>query len=279
MKRLLLLAALSFATLASAAEIEVRPDIAYQSGDQLSAYEKEWCKLDLYLPEKREGCASLIWLYGGALKNGSKDKASTQAVARSLAEGGIAVAVVNYRLSPKVTYPAYIEDAAAAFAWVHAHAGDYGGSVDRVFISGHSAGAYLASMVGLDEKYLAPHGLKLTNVAGIIPVAGQMMTHFTVREERGLDVDRIIADDAAPITHLQKVTPPMLLILGDKDWPARLEENAYFAAAALKVSKNPGVTLLEIPNRTHGGIGDNIAHADDPARKAILDFIAKHSAK
>lgn len=254
------------------AEVEVRPNIAYKVGT-LTDYENERCHLDLYLPAKREGFATLVWFHGGGLTAGAKDGTSNPAVARSLAEGGIAVAVANYRLSPKVTYPAYIEDAAAAFAWVHAHIAEHGGTAERVFIGGHSAGAYLTSMVGLDSRYLTAVGLKTDDIAGLIPVSGQMMTHFTVRVERGLPKERIIADEAAPMYYVAKQTPPILIIMGDRDWPARLEENLYFVAA-MKVAGNNGVELRKFDQRDHGGIGGKMANLDDPARQALLDFIA-----
>ncbi len=265
--------ALVFAAQLSGAEIEVLPDIAYKTG-ALTDYENERCRLDLYLPAERAGFATLVWFHGGGLTAGAKDGTSTPAVARSLAQGGIAIAVANYRLSPKVRYPAYIEDAAAAFAWVHAHIAERGGSSERVFIGGHSAGAYLTSMVGLDSRYLTAQGLKTDDIAGLIPVSGQMMTHFTVRVERGLPKDRIIADEAAPIYYVAKRTPPILLIMGDRDWPARLEENLYFVAA-MKVAGNKNVQLLKFENRDHGGIGGKMANLDDPAREALLDFIAR----
>lgn len=255
-----------------AAEVEVLPDIAYKSGE-LTDYEQQRCKLDLYLPPKREGFASLVWLHGGGLTGGTKDSPSTKAIARSLADGGIAVAVANYRLSPHAKFPAYIEDIAAVVAWMHSQIAEHGGAPNCIFVGGHSAGAYLSMMVGLDARHLAAVGLKPGDIAGLVPVSGQTMTHYTVREERGLPKQRIIADEAAPIFHVAKQTPPMLIIMGDRDWPGRLEENLYFAAA-MKVAGNTGVQFLKVENRDHGGIGARIANSDDPARLAILEFIS-----
>jgi acetyl esterase/lipase len=263
--------ALVFAAHLRADEIEVQPDIAYKSGT-LTDYEQERCKLDLYLPAKREGFATLVWFHGGGLTGGGKDKDSTPAIARSLAGGGIAVAVANYRLSPKAKYPAYVEDAAAAFAWVHSHIAEHGGAAKRVFIGGHSAGAYLTSMVGLDPQYLTAFGLKPEAIAGLIPVSGQMMTHYTIRVERDLPKERIIADEAAPIYYVAKQTRPIFIIMGDHDWPARLEENLYFVAA-MKVAKNNDVQFLKVEDRTHGSIAGKMVNADDPARRALLEFI------
>ena len=88
-----------------------------------------------------------------------------------LAAEGIGAAVTNYRLWP-ATHPDHIEDAAAAFAWLHAHASEHGGNPDQVFVLGHSAGAYLAALLAVDGRYLGAHGLALSAIRGAIPVSG-----------------------------------------------------------------------------------------------------------
>lgn len=88
------------------------------------------------------------------------------------------MAGVNYRLSPRATHPAYIDDAAAAVAWVMKHIGEYGGDPTRVYVAGHSAGGYLTLMVGLDKAYLARYGEDADRLAGLFPVSGQTNTHL-----------------------------------------------------------------------------------------------------
>ncbi len=250
--------------------ISVLKDMAYKPA-ATSAYEKERCKLDLYLLAGKTGFPTLVWFHGGALKEGSKDDAFTVRIVRSLASAGLAVATVNYRLSPKATYPAYVEDAAAGFAWVRGHISEHGGDPKRVFIGGHSAGAYLTLMVGLDPRYLRQQGIDATAIAGLIPVSGQTMTHYTIRDERGLDHDTIIADKAAPIHYVRKDAPPMLVLYADHDMPARAEENQYLVAA-LKAAGDTQVRGLLIRDRDHGTIAGNIAQPGDPAAEAILSF-------
>lgn len=247
-------------------------DLPYKRGDKLTDYERERCKLDLYLPAGAKAFPTLVWFHGGGMTGGVKNGKDTVALARSLAASGVAVASVNYRLSPKATYPAYIEDAAAAFAWVRAHIAEHGGDAQRVFIGGHSAGGYLTFMLGLDARYLRAHGLELTAIAGLIPVSGQTMTHYTVRKERGIGMFTITADEAAPVFHARKDTPPMLVLYADKDMAARAEENAYLVAT-LKGAGNTNVTGLLQHDRNHGTIASRIAETGDPARQAILEFI------
>ncbi len=247
-------------------------NIPYKSGHELTGYEKEWCKLDLYLPAQGKNFPTLVWFYGGGLTGGSKEGLAR--LAALFTAKGIAFAAVNYRLSPKVTYPAYVEDAAAAFAWVKTHIAEKGGDPNRVFLGGHSAGAYLSSLITMDGRYLQKYGLKPDAIAGVLPVSGQMMTHFTVRKECGLDANTITSDEAAPIYYTRRDTPPFLIIMGDHDWPARWEENVYFAAA-MKAAGNDKIATLQIPDRTHGTIVGKLTEPGDPAAQAMLDFIGK----
>lgn len=259
-------------------EIKVLADIAYKSGDKLSDYEKERCKLDVYLPAGKKDFATVVWFHGGGLTEGSKESSKKPGIASSLAQAGVAVINVNYRLSPKASYPAYIEDAAAAFAWTLSHIAEYGGDVKKVFIGGHSAGGYLTLMVGLDAHYLKDLGVELSSVAGLIPVSPQTMTHYTVREERGIGKYTITADEAAPVFHVRKDTPPTLVLYADNDMAARAEECAYFVAI-MKGAGNKKVTGKLIADRTHGSVGNNIKNEGDPARLALLDFITSVSAE
>ena len=163
---------------AAGGEFKLVANLAYKSGAGLSEYEQQRCKLDLVLPVGRTNFATLVWLHGGGLTGGSKSEGFAKQLARAF---GVAVASANYRLSPLATYPAYLDDAAAAVAWVQGNIAAHGGDTNRVFVGGHSAGAYLTSMVGLDARHLAKHGLGAGALAGLIAVSGQTMTHFTVR--------------------------------------------------------------------------------------------------
>jgi acetyl esterase/lipase len=253
-------------------------NLPYKSGETLTAYEKERCFLDIYSPAGVKGFASLIWLHGGSITGGSKDNGDMANLARLLNRAGIALVAINYRLSPNAVFPAYVEDTAAVVAWVHAHIAERGGDPRKIFLGGHSAGAYLSSLVAMDTRYLQRLGLNEDALAGLIPVSGQMMTHFTVRKERGIEANTIIADEAAPIFFTRRISPPFLIIMGDHDWPARWEENLYFAAV-MKAAGNERVTTLQVPDRDHGSIAGRLTQPNDPAGKAILEFIARISAE
>ena len=256
------------------AGVKIIPNISYKSGHHLDAYEKERCKLDLYLPSAKIGFATLVWFHGGGLEIGNKT--DVNAMARSLARAGVAVVCPEYRLSPRAKYPTYVQDAAAAFAWTQAHIHTYGGDPNALFIGGHSAGGWLALMVGLDAHYLAAVHSDLSNIAGIISVSGQTMTHFTVRKERGIGRSTITADEAAPIYYARKDTAPILMLYADHDMSARAEEDAYFVAV-MKGAGNEHVTGQLISDRTHTSIAAHLVDKADPARLVLLEFIQSHS--
>jgi acetyl esterase/lipase len=254
--------------------VVTRENLAYKAGADRSDYERERCFLDLYLPGDASRFPVIVWFHGGGLTAGDKAEGTQAAIARTLAGRGIAVASVNYRLSPRASYPAYVDDAAASVAWILDHAGEFGGDPERVFVSGHSAGGYLAAMVGVDAQYLAAYGHQPADLAGLIPISGQMVTHATVRQERGLPADRPLVDAAAPVFHVSADAPPVLAIAGSEDLPARPEENRYFIAA-LKAVGHPDASYREFAGRTHGTIVSRIPEDQDPVAQAMVDFVAR----
>jgi acetyl esterase/lipase len=218
--------------------------------------------------------------YGGGLKNGGKDVPSEYCaeIARSFAREGIAVVVPDYRLNPRAKYPEYVDDAAAAFAWTLRNIARHGGDPRKVFLGGHSAGGYLALLVGFDESRLRPYGFGLKDVAGIAQVSGQVFTHYTVREERGLSRYATTADEAAPAFFVRKALPPLLTIYAENDMAGRAEENLYLLAM-LKGAGHAETTSLKAVGKDHGSVGHDLRFADDPGHQAVLRFIRTQAEK
>ncbi|NLF31616.1 MAG: alpha/beta hydrolase [Planctomycetes bacterium] len=252
--------------------ITVQRDIPYVGGGD--AYRVRRCRLDLHVPAGAEAPPVLVWFHGGGMTEGDKAAEETRAVATALAARGIAVAAANYRLSPAAPYPHYLRDAATAVAWVGRHAGQYDVGGGGCFLGGHSAGGYLAWMLGLDGRWLAEAGAAPGDLAGLIPISGQAITHAAVRAERGIPIDRIIVDDAAPLNHTSAAAPPTLAICAASDIAKRREENALLCAA-LVAAGSPDVTLLTIDGRDHMSVILNMPAPGDPVTAAIVAFIAR----
>lgn len=239
-------------------------DILYRDSESATDYMKERCRLDVYHPVGDDDFATVVWFHGGGLTSGNR------IVPEELMNQGIAVVAVNYRLSPQVEAPAYIEDAAAAVAWTFRNIEEYGGSSEKIFVSGHSAGGYLTSMVGIDKRWLAQHNIDANRIAGLIPYSGHTITHFTVRKERGIDGKQPIVDELAPLFHVREDAPPLLLITGDRDLEllGRYEENAYFWRMMLEVGHTES-DLMELDGYNHGQMAE-------PGHPLLIRFVQKH---
>ena len=279
MRLLLPLLLLCFSTLSAMAEetastLRLVSNLAYRPETTTDAYAKERCKLDLFLPTPAAGKTFpiVVWFHGGGLEEGNR--LGFKKMATSLVAEGIAVATVDYRLSPKATYPAYIEDGAAAVAWVHAHITEYGGDAKQVFVGGHSAGGYLAAMVALDARWLTAAGMNASDLAGAVPVSGQMATHYTIRKERGLPKEVELIDEGAPLAHARKDAPRLLFLAAEHDMNHRVDENQRMVAA-LRAAGAEVPDLMVIPDRDHGSIMSRMIEPEDPGRKAMVAFIRR----
>ena len=130
-------------------------------------------QLDLYLPRSSApagGYPVVVFFYGGSWNRG--ERAEYRFVGEALAARGVITLVADYRLYPEVRYPDFLDDCALALAWGLREAGRLGGNPQRVFVMGHSAGAYNAAMLALDPSRLAPTGFGLQALAGWIGLAG-----------------------------------------------------------------------------------------------------------
>ncbi len=224
-------------------------EIVYREGENLTDYMKERCHLDLYYPENKSGYTTIVWFHGGGITGGEKF------IPEQWMEKGLAVVAVNYRLSPKVKSPEYIEDAAAAVAWVFKHIEEYGGSKDEIVVSGHSAGGYLAAMIGMDKSYLNDYDIDADQIAALVPFSGHTITHFTIRSEQGIPGTQPIIDRFAPLYHVRDDAPPLFLITGDREVEilGRYEENAYMYRM-MKVAGHQSTYLYELDGFDHGGM-------------------------
>ena len=200
--------------------------------------------LDIYRPAQPAG-PLVVFIYGGSWRSG--DKAIYPFVARPLAQRGAVVVVPDYRGFPEIRFPTFLQDNAAATAWAIAHAAELGADPARIFVIGHSAGAYNAAMIALDPTYLAAAGASRDKLAGVVGIAGP----YDFMPSDDPDVIPVFGAANTPandaVAHVDGHAPPMLLLHGDADTTVRPRNTASLAARIRAVGG-------QVQTRTYPGI-------------------------
>lgn len=257
-----------------ATKVKIRRDVQYG---------KEFRQdLDVYSPVQtpKGGAPAIVFLHGGGWRIGNKsmhiDKGG------KYAENGVVFVSVNYRLAPEAMHPKQIQDAAAAFAWVHKHATEIGADPDRIYIMGHSAGAHLVDLLGTNERFLAEQGLSLKDVKGVISLdtaslnlidraaekspEGQMMSGMI---KGAFGTDATVLADASPLNAVKngKQYPPFLMFCSNRRMTC-MGQHKVFAEALTKVGGT--VTVKPVP-LSHSEISQ---HAGQPASEVWQGIMA-----
>jgi acetyl esterase/lipase len=207
-------------------------------------------------------------------------------------EKGFVFVSTNYRLLPSVDMATIFRDIARSIRWVHDHIAEYGGDPKRLLIMGHSAGAQLAAIVCTDDRLLKAESLSLGIIKGCVPVDGDTFdipaiievaetrcrvhdlpkAKFGHREKFGNDPAK--HKDYSAVTHVarDKGIPPFLILHvaehPDTSAQARRLENV------LKAADVP-VTVCGARETTHGKINADLGLPNDPATKALFEFVGK----
>lgn len=205
-------------------------------------------RLDVYTPKNASPSTPVVvFFFGGNWKTGNR--ADYAFVGRALASRDMVAVIPDYRLYPEVRYPDFLDDAARAVAWTVREIARYGGDPTRLFVMGHSAGAYNAAMLALDGKYLGRQGLKPAALRGWIGLAGPY--DFIPIENPGTRPVFHFPDtppDSQPINHASAASPPALLIAASSD------------------------TLVN-PSRNTGGLADRLRAYGVPATDTYYDSV------
>ncbi len=194
-------------------------------------------KLNVFIPRNtsEEKMPILLFIHGGNWNTGNKDTYGW--LGRNFAKKGIVTMIPDYTLSPKTNYEGMAIEVAAAIQWAKAHAADYNGDPDQIFITGHSAGGHLAALAVMNPKY----GVDKNAIAGIIlnDAAGLDMKHYLESNPptKNHDYLKTWSDDAAkwrdasPIYFIDKDTPPFMIYVGKKTYGSIKVANERFVSA------------------------------------------------
>ncbi len=245
--------------------------------------------LDIYAPKNAKNLPVVFWIHGGGWQTG--DKTSVQIKPQAFVDKGFVFVATNYRLLPNVEIETIFRDIAKSIHWVHDHIAEYGGDPNRLLVMGHSAGAQLAALISIDDRYLKAEGLSLSIIKGCVPVDGdtydvpaiietaetrrrvhgQPQAKVGHREKFGNDPAK--HRDYSAVTHVAKGKGiPPFLIMHVAEHPDTSAQ-AQRLAAALKEAGVP-VTVYGGRETTHNKINADIGVPDDPGTKALFDFVA-----
>ncbi len=276
-----LIAVLAFA--APAAAQDVARDVPYAS----PALERQ--VLDIHAPKDAKNRPVVFWIHGGGWQAG--DKTAVQEKPKAFTDRGFVFVATNYRLLPHVEMETIFRDVAKALGWVHQNIAAHGGDPTRIFVMGHSAGAQLAALLCIDDRYLKAEGVPFSVLLGCVPVDGDtydvpaiIETAETRRRVHGepqakvghrekFGNDPAKHRDYSAVTHVakDKGIPPFLIL-----HVAEHPDTSAQARRLASVLKQAGIpaTLFGGKDTGHSKLNETIGTADDPGTKAIDAFMA-----
>ena len=246
--------------------------------------------LDIYTSERAADGSRpvMFWIHGGGWQAG--DKSDVALKPQVLTERGFVFVSTNYRLLPDVEMDVLIRDVAKSLGWVHRNIAKYGGDPNRIFVGGHSAGAQLAALICIDDRYLKEEGVSFDVLKGCVPVdgdtydipkiimtaehrqalyGGKMFT-FGHRQKFGNDPEKHV--DFSAVTHVakDKGIPPFLILYfsGNPDTTAQ----ARRLEAVLKEADIPA-TAYGKQDSNHSRLNNDLGNSDDPATQEFYKFL------
>ena len=257
------------------------PDEGYRVQSSLAYGPEPRHRLDAYTPVRANATSApgarplVVFFYGGTWSHGAR--ADFRFVGAALAAQGAVVLVPDYGLAPRFTYPTFVQDSARAVAWALDHAAQLGADPQRVFVMGHSSGAYNASMVALDARWLDAFGASPKQLAGWIGLAGPY-DFLPIKNAEAQTAFNWPATppDSQPLAHVSAAAPATLLLAAAHDDVVDPERNSARMAERLRTA---GVTvqLRYFDDLGHvtliAAIAAPLRWLGGPVLPPILDFI------
>jgi acetyl esterase/lipase len=204
--------------------------------------------LDVHRPRlpAAAGAPIVVFLHGGTWQHGRRE--DYRFVGAALAARGVLAIVPDFRMAPAHPFPDFMRDAAAAVAWSHAHAREFGGDPQRLFLVGHSSGAHIAALLATDARYLRAVGLRPRQLRGVVGLSGPYDFPAGDARLRAVFGDGPRWRDSQPVAFVDGDEPPFLLLTGGDDRVV-IPENSASLARELRARGEP------VELRVVGGVG------------------------
>ncbi|MDP3907579.1 alpha/beta hydrolase [Novosphingobium sp.] len=235
-------------------------------------------QLEVIVPNTPGPHPVLVFIHGGGWNSGIPG--DYHFIGRTFARAGYVVVLPGYRLGQAGRYPAMLEDSAAAVRWTLDNAARHGGDPDRVFLMGHSAGAYNAVMLGLERQWLGRQGVPDGFVKGVIGLSGPYdFAPFTTDSARAAFGHVPDPAQTQPVHYARADAPPMLLLTGDTDVTVKPRNSIALAKALTAVGTPTQAVVLK--DVDHSGTVMKLARPfrrDARVLDAVLAFLAAHGA-
>lgn len=227
--------------------------------------------LDVYSPLHAKNAPVVVFFYGGSWTSGERHW--YRYIGDALAENGVVTFIPDYRKYPEVRFPAFVNDAARAVAWVHKNAKKYGGDPQRLFVMGHSAGGHIAALLATDKRYLNSVGMQMRDLAGFIGIAGAYAFEQYVESEPEIFGNTHQSQfDSQPVNFVDGDEPPMLILQGEDD--DEVEPSNAKTLYARAIAAGDTATLKLYPHVGHAGIALAYARGDHGYATSLADTLA-----
>jgi len=252
-------------------DVELRRGIVFDPAHRL--------ELDVYRPAHADHAPVVVFFYGGSWVRG--ERAWYRFVGAALAARGVVAMIPDYRKLPDVALAGFMADAALAVAWARAHAAEFGGDAQDVFVMGHSAGGHIAGLLATDPQWLAADGLAPRDLAGFIGLAG--VYTFLPDDADDDDMLAVFGNDgdgqerAAPLHYVRGDEPPMLLLHGTDDHEVDPDNSRALAAAMQAAHEEADLKLY--PDVGHSTLLFSMAQplrSRAPTLEDVVAFIRAH---
>jgi acetyl esterase/lipase len=232
MRILILLSVLLLLVFFTGCSVRKYKNISYLEKDPVSSSTSP--TLNIFTSKKADNANApvLIFVHGGKWNSGRKEMYSF--FGKNFARKGVTTVIVGYTLSPNADYNKMTEQVAQAIKWTRNNISKYNEDPEKIFLTGHSAGAHLVTLAALNPTY----NIDNATVSGIIlnDAAGLDMHHY-LQQNPPTTTDDYLATwtndpetwkKASPVYFLSEETPPFLIYLGEKTYPSITTANNRF---------------------------------------------------